>query len=255
MLQIFLATFFGGLAFMYLPQFKPAIFKIALSFIGSYLFSLIVLHLLPGLFTRSSNTHLIGLFIIIGFFLQIVLGSFSEGIEHGHIHDNDNTSNSNKLLVSPSRIFIALYIHSFLDGVILNSATLVPTCSHTHHHHHTHSSIFSMLMLGMMLHKFCDAFSLVSVLKQVFNSKKVTFMYLLGFAMATPLGYWISNAGHGKFFSQQVYVILSALAVGNLLQISTTIFFEACPHHKIDFKRFIAMVLGVLAVVLMESFV
>ena len=71
MLQIFLATFFGGLAFMYLPQFKPAIFKIALSFIGSYLFSLIVLHLLPGLFTRSSNTHLIGLFIIIGFFLQI----------------------------------------------------------------------------------------------------------------------------------------------------------------------------------------
>ena len=51
-----------------------------------------------------------------------------------------------------------------------------------------------------------------------------------------------------------MYVILSAIAVGNLLQVSTTIFFEACPDHKIDWKRFMAMILGVLAVVIMEFF-
>lgn len=250
MLQIFLATLLGGCVFILLPPFKPHIFKIILAFTGSYLFALTVLHLLPDLFKVPTHTHSIGLFILAGFFLQVILGAFSEGIEHGHLHEGHH----HKLLISPTRVFISLYIHALLDGVIINNATLGCSCQMHHHSQHAHTPIYGWLMGGIMLHKFCDAFALVSVLNQVLRSKKAIFLYLLGFSMASPLGFWLSNAGHSKIFSPQVYVMLSAIAVGNLLQISTTIFFEACPHHKIDFKRFLAMMLGVLAVVMMEFF-
>ena len=73
MLQIFLATLLGGGVFMLLPPFKPHIFKIILAFTGSYLFALTVLHLLPDLFKAPTHSHRIGLFILAGFFLQIVL--------------------------------------------------------------------------------------------------------------------------------------------------------------------------------------
>lgn len=234
---------------MLLPPFKPQVFKIILAFTGSYLFALTVLHLLPDLFKASTDRHSIGLFILAGFFLQIILGAFSEGIEHGHLHEGHH----HKLLASPLRVFISLYIHALLDGVVVNNATMSCSCHMHHHHAHAaHAPIYGLLMGGIMLHKFCDAFALVSVLNQAFRSKKAVFLYLLGFSLASPLGFWLSDAGHSKFFSPQVYVILSAIAVGNLLQVSTTIFFEACPDHKIDWKRFISMVLGVLAVVMMD---
>ncbi len=250
MLQIFLATLLGGGVFMLLPPFKPHIFKIILAFTGSYLFALTVLHLLPDLFKAPTHSHRIGLFILAGFFLQVVLGAFSEGIEHGHLHEG----HQHKLLISPIRVFSSLYIHALLDGVIINNATLGCSCHIHHHSHQAHTPIFSWLLGGIMLHKFCDAFALVSVLNQILRSKKLVFLYLLGFSIASPLGFWLSNTGHNHIFSPQVYVILSAIAIGNLLQISTTIFFEACPQHKIDFKRFMAMMLGIFVVVLMDFF-
>ena len=49
-----------------------------------------VLELIPSLYKMDyENT---GLFILLGFFLQIILDYFSHGIEHGHVHVKKNHS-------------------------------------------------------------------------------------------------------------------------------------------------------------------
>src|SRR5690554_4537411 len=55
-----------------------------LSFSAAFLLGVSFLHLLPEAFSTSYAST--GVFILIGFFLQLVLDYFSGGIEHGHIH-------------------------------------------------------------------------------------------------------------------------------------------------------------------------
>ncbi len=45
-----------------------------------------VIHLIPDLFMSGENPFTLGLYILLGFFLQKVLENFSNGVEHGHMH-------------------------------------------------------------------------------------------------------------------------------------------------------------------------
>ena len=58
--------------------------KRALVFSGAFLFVTCLLHLIPEIV--ESDIVYAKLFIVLGFFLQMVLEKYSEGIEHGHIH-------------------------------------------------------------------------------------------------------------------------------------------------------------------------
>ena len=98
--------------------------KLLISFSGAYLFSITVLHLIPETFNNENNLHT-GLFVLIGFFLQIFLEQLSKGIEHGHKHVYKSV---------PISILIGLSIHSFIEGMPLG----------IHHHHHTHTLISMM---------------------------------------------------------------------------------------------------------------
>jgi len=83
-LALFGTATLSGLSIFFFKKIRPNALKLTLSFSGAYLFALSVLHLIPEVY--SSPVHNIGLFILIGFFLQIIMEFFSEGIEHGHIH-------------------------------------------------------------------------------------------------------------------------------------------------------------------------
>lgn len=80
--------------------------KLYLSFSGSYLFGLIFLHLLPEVF--SGPVSQIGLYVLVGFVLQLILDFISKGIEHGHAHFEYNEF--------PLAVFVGLCIHSFLKA-------------------------------------------------------------------------------------------------------------------------------------------
>ena len=79
--------------------------KLILSFSGSFLLSICLLHIIPEIFSGHHDHHLnLGIYLMIGFFLQLILDYFSGGIEHGHTHVNQK-----KLEHFPLLIFIFLY--------------------------------------------------------------------------------------------------------------------------------------------------
>ncbi|OJW72863.1 MAG: hypothetical protein BGO68_00475 [Candidatus Amoebophilus sp. 36-38] len=240
-LSLFVSALLGGFVVLMLPKLRASRFDFLLIFVGSYLFALTILHLLPDLFTSQDTAHFIGLYVLIGFFLQLLLGMFSKGVEHGHMYESKSHDHH---AISATALFVSLCLHAFLDGVILSNATLAAP---------SQLSINARLLVGIVLHKSSESFALVSVLKGIVKKKYVIFGYLLGFSLASPIGLWISKyCSQSLLFSQEVFVALAAIAVGNLLHISTTIFFESNPHHRLSFQRLIAIVGGICLVMVLE---
>src|SRR5436190_5109415 len=83
-LLLFFSVTLGGLSFFLVRNPQREFLKLVLSFSGAFLFALSVLHLMPAVYENASAT--IGAWIMLGFFLQVILELFSEGIEHGHMH-------------------------------------------------------------------------------------------------------------------------------------------------------------------------
>ncbi|MFN8886323.1 MAG: ZIP zinc transporter, partial [Cyclobacteriaceae bacterium] len=65
-----------------------------LVFAGSYLFSITIIHIFPELYSQSFDPGMIGICVLIGFFLQQALEFLSSGVEHGHIHVHEKTINT-----------------------------------------------------------------------------------------------------------------------------------------------------------------
>ena len=76
------AVFIGSmLVFIFKPKNK--FMPLLLAFSGAYLLSVTILHLLPEVYSQTSDYNNIGIFILIGIIIQSVLESFSKGAEHG----------------------------------------------------------------------------------------------------------------------------------------------------------------------------
>ena len=96
---------------------KASAIKLLLAFSGAYLFAISVFHLLPEIYVNDGKR--IGLFLLIGFILQIILEFFSKGIEHGHGHLRNKTV--------PISMLVSLAIHAYLEGMPLGGMNLVWT--------------------------------------------------------------------------------------------------------------------------------
>ncbi len=62
----------------------------------------------------SNETYRIGYYVLGGFFGQLILEVFSQGVEHGHVHHN--TAHDGQV---PFLLLFSLVIHSFMEGSIL----------------------------------------------------------------------------------------------------------------------------------------
>lgn len=80
---LFLSVILSGISVLFV-NITGKNLKLVLSFSGAYLFAISVLHLIPEIY--SSTTENIGLYILIGFFMQILFEFFTEGIEHRGIY-------------------------------------------------------------------------------------------------------------------------------------------------------------------------
>lgn len=200
--------------------------KLLLSFSGAFLFAISVLHLIPEIY--SSGTANIGIYILVGFFAQILLEFFSEGIEHGHIHIHKHDHAHSAF---PYAMMIGLSIHSFLEGMPLANGDT-----------HAHDS----LLTGIVLHNIPIAIALMTMLLQSHISKNQAIMWLIVFALITPLGSFTSYAiganmigGLSMYFDR-----IMAVVVGIFLHISTTILFESSENHRFNLIKFIVIILG-----------
>jgi zinc transporter ZupT len=188
--------------------------KLLLAFSGSFLLSLTVMHLLPEIYKTLSPT--IGLYIMIGILFQIVLEFFSKGAEHGHVHGQD------KLFKMPWLLFISLCIHALLEGFPVG---------------HQHE-----LALGIAIHHFPIAIILTSFFVNADLNKKALFLFMIFFAIMTPLGTFLSETIP---LLNDYYTEITAIVIGILFHISSTIIFESSEGHQFNIAKISMIVLGI----------
>ena len=240
-LLLFLAALLGGLAVLVIRSPSKTTFQLLLVLSGGYLFAITVLHLLPELFAMSASPKRVGLYILAGFFLQLLLELLTKGVEHGHMDAHTGSPHS----VAPLPLLVALCIHAFLDGVVLHSPNSCPL--------HQHTAGLGGLLIGILLHKIPVSFALTSVLRELMPSKQKIIVYLVLFAVASPVGLWASHHfSHQEGSSPEGLVAFFALATGSLLHIATTIFFEASPDHHLNAAKFLASLAGATLATLFE---
>lgn len=224
---LFVSVMLSGAAFYAVRKSSRYFLKLSLAFSGSFLFAISVLHLMPSIY--NSETADIGLYVLIGFFIQIVLEFFSEGIEHGHIHVHKL---HNKAF--PFTMMISLCLHSFLEGMPL---------SYSGHENgeHNHS-----LYLGIVLHHIPVAFALVSMLSDSGIDKTKSLIWLSLFAIMAPLGALVSQGlGNGSIIDLSLYYDrLMAVVIGVFLHISTTILFESNNDHRFNLYKLGIIIIG-----------
>ncbi|MCS5491048.1 MULTISPECIES: ZIP family metal transporter [Algoriphagus] len=237
---LFFTVLLAGSLVFFAPAFKERYFKLFLVFAGSYLFSITILHIIPELFDNAFDSGKMGLYILIGFLLQQLLEYLSSGIEHGHIHLPHGPKSKGVLTV-----MLGLFIHAFLEGTLLSHSSLMgETGGHVHNE--------NTLLLGIILHKGPAAFALAAVLSQVL-SKRWTFILLVVFALASPLGMILSTYIFQSGLLETKWIgVLFGLVSGGFLHISTTIFFESSPHHKLQLNKLLVSFLAAGLAILSE---
>jgi zinc transporter ZupT len=154
---------------------------------------------------------------MLGILFQIILEFFSKGAEHGHVHGHD------KLQKMPWLLFISLCIHAFLEGFPVG---------------HQHK-----LALGIAIHHFPIAIILTTFFVNAELNKKALFLFMVFFAIMTPLG---TLASEILPIINSYYNEITAIVIGILFHISSTIIFESSEGHKFNIAKISMIVLGIV---------
>jgi zinc and cadmium transporter len=236
-LILFFAAFIPGFVIIRLQKPLKFDLKYMLVFAGAFIFSITIVHLLPELFTASVNPQRIGLFVLVGFFMQIFIDFATSGVEHGHVHAHHHHSR-----LSPIMLMIGLCVHALMDGSIL-----------VHPGNHETGQHATGLLIGIVLHKIPAAIALMSVLNTMFSNKKALLVLLMIFSLASPVGLILSDLLNTyNLLSHEGFLILFAIVSGNFLHISTTIYFESSPDHSFHKKKIVISLIGAALAIMTE---
>jgi len=207
--------------------------RLLLALSAAYLFSISIMHLLPEAFAQQQIKQ-IGLFIVLGSCLQLVIDTFSTGIEHGHVHLHSNSCKTHL----PYGIMVGLMLHSFLEGLPIYNANAGSQSAFINY----------QLILGLAIHNIPISIAFISLLREHNSNHQKIFLLLLLFSIMTPLGYLASYALHTVGLSAYAYFsqIAFALVIGIFLHISTAILFETSEHHKYNYAKVVMMALGII---------
>lgn len=233
----FLSVIFGyGAALLLKPTSRKNL-KLLLAFSGAFLLSLTVMHLLPEVYEsflhgggheghdhghehgHEHGNHAIGIFIMAGIVFQIILEYFSKGAEHGHVHMHNDDHHHG----TPWLLFISLCIHALLEGMPVS--------------HHTD------LAWGIGIHHFPIAIILTAFFINSGMKKISVAIFMVLFALMTPLGTLLSGQLE---VADHYYPYISAVVVGILFHISSTIIFETGEDHKFNLAKLLSIILGVV---------
>jgi zinc transporter ZupT len=202
------------IAILLKPKAKQNL-KLLLAFSGSFLLSLTVIHLLPDVY--ESDNKSVGIFIMCGILFQIILEFFSKGAEHGHVHGHE------KLTQMPWLLFISLCIHALLEGFPVGR-------------HHD-------LAYGIAIHHLPIAIILTTFFLNAQLNKVALLIFMVTFAIMTPLGTLISDSFP---ILNEYYTQITAVVIGILFHISSTIIFESSEGHKFNIAKVSMIILGIV---------
>lgn len=214
-------------------RFQRDFLPLLLSFSGAYLLGIAAMELMPTVF-NDPGLHT-GVWLLAGFFIQLLLEGLSQGVEHGHVHAHQRVGYRYGLTV-----MVGLGLHALLEGLPLGTtATAVELVAGHAHMDGDH------LLIGIVLHKIPAAFALGLLLRYSGYSRVFTWGCLLVFASLSPLGAMLGEViSIDPVWRNRVL----ALVIGSFLHISTTILFEADGgrEHGISPKKLMVIVVGML---------
>lgn len=216
-------------------------------FIGSgYLFTLTITHLIPELLNEAGilletgshhghvHTHSHGheedhdiplwaLFLTVGagFALHRLLEVFTRGVDHGHVHQAINAS--------PVVLLVSISIHAFVEGAILML-----------------SSDANMLV-GILLHKVPAGFILGSLIFLRYGKTVKSWVLLLLFCVASPLGLFLAQQGlHTGVLDEVFQIYLMALVTGTFLQLSVVLIWEKLKKSHFETRFIVCFMIGAI---------
>lgn len=226
-LYLIASVLVGGVLVTYLRRSEnQKIIKLTLAFSGGFLLSIGFVHLIPELYAHSAYN--VGVYILLGFLIQLVLELFSGGIEHGHVHIHEKA----KL---PIGLVIALSVHSVLEGIPIGSQLGGFEIATSIEHQGDQT-----LLYGILLHHIPVAIALMTLLLAVEGSKLKAWLWLGFFSITSPVGLLLGYFG-GAVFGDFDFNILLAVVVGMFLHISTTIIFETSENHTFNFVKLLVI--------------
>ncbi|MFT5279259.1 MAG: zinc transporter ZupT [Bacteroidia bacterium] len=215
---LFIGSLLAGLSAL---AFKPSerLFKVLLAFGGAFLLGLSFFHLLPEAYEAIGMQA--GIAVIAGFLLQVVLESFSGGIEHGHHHHKEGNN-------FPWMVFVGLSLHAYLEGL--------PFGQHDHGH-----GLWPFL-IGVMMHKMPVAFVLGSMLVGAGSDKMKVILFIVIFSCMAPMGSLTTSMI--PTIDESIFYMIIGVVVGMLLHISTTILYEADKGHRFNFLKMLVIIIA-----------
>lgn len=219
---------------------RDQVLKLLTAFSGAYLLSISVLDIIPEIYSESSGVQ-IGLFILLGFFIQLLLDYITKGVEHGHQHHCCEEAHPHephkKSHIPVIPVMFGIFVHSFLEGMPLADSMDNPGLRNT-------------LLIGIAIHNVPIALVLMSLLLSGQKRGMVRpLSFLLIFALAGPMGVLTSHLIGMNLAdnAHEYFGIVMAIVVGIFLHISTTILFEADENHRFNWLKFLVIILGVVA--------
>jgi len=212
----FILPFIGavlGMSIAYAVRPKTADgLKLILAFSGAFLLGITIFHLMPEVFLDEEFEA--GLWIVGGIVLQILLEYLSQGAEHGHTHLKENN-------LLPKVLFISLCLHAFIEGLPLQQQPA--------------------LVWGIFIHKIPIGMVLFYLVWNTSNSKAIKILFLFLFTLMSPLG---SLAFFQFDFLKTLQLPITALVMGMLLHIATTILFESNQGHAFNIRKLLTILLA-----------
>lgn len=239
-LVLFLSVMLSSSVIFFLKM-NDRLVNMLLYFSGAFLLALAFTQIIPEIF-GSNDSHELGYYVLLGFFIQIIIEYFSGGIDHGHqhvnLHDDHNhhhEENHKHHKFNPLGLLIGISVHAFFEGMPFSG------------HFHQHDEVESMLLLGIVIHKIPIAIVLMSLFIGAGYSKYKSYFYLFLFSLAAPLGSVISYFGGTIIHDvEQYYHIIMALVVGIFFHIGTVILYEGDKGHKFNIVKFLTIIAGIL---------
>jgi zinc transporter ZupT len=220
----------GGLTVFGLRLYDPKHVKVLNAFTGAYLLTLVMLHLLPDLYSPEGEGPVkplvIGGFILFGFFLQIALDNISQGVEHGHSHQIHGRL--------PLGILLGLCMHAFVESLALGQTGATASAHQLATRH--------FLLVSVVVHNYPVSIALLGMLLQSGMHRGRAVACLALFAVMAPFGMFISTHTGLAVYSRQ----LMAIVIGIFMHISTMILFESEDHHKFPMVKLVAVLMGLV---------
>lgn len=220
---LFIPVLAGGIS-VFFARLNENKLKLLLAFSAAYLLALSFLHLLPECYMVLN--YKAGVWVLTGFFVQVLLEFFSHGIEHGHAHIH---AKDHKI---PFVMLAGLYLHSFIEGLPLSYI-------------YTSSVADISFLIGISLHNIPIAMAFAGLLLHEHITKQKVLVYVLLLACMAPLGAFAGIYISGAFAGYSA--MSTALVVGIFLHIATTIIFESSEkNHRYHISKLLSIVLGIL---------